>query len=175
MAKDTKLASLANRLAGIPHVKRLRIHTRLPVVMPSRVNNDFYEWFAELPLQRVLVLHANHANEISPELTRNLAPLRQAGVTLLNQAVLLKGVNDSVDLQSDLNEQLFGAGILPYYLHLLDKVQGAAHFDVSKEQARRIMAGVIKRLPGFMVPKLVTDIGGQPGKTPVDLRLHPQD
>ena len=94
---------------------------------------------------------------------------------MLNQAVLLKGINDTADIQAQLNEKVFAAGIMPYYLHLLDKVQGAAHFDIDVEQAREIMAGVIKRLPGFMVPKLVTEIGGQPGKTPVDLRLYPQD
>ena len=126
-------------------------------------------------MQRVLVLHINHANEVSAELTEKLAPLRQAGVTVLNQAVLLKGVNDTADTQAQLNEKVFAAGIMPYYLHLLDKVQGATHFDIDVEQAREIMAGVIKRLPGFMVPKLVTEIGGQPGKTPVDLRLYPQD
>ena len=175
MAKDSKLAALAEKIAAIPHVKRLRIHTRLPVVMPSRLDASFYRWFAGLPVQRVLVLHINHANEVSAELTEKLAPLRQAGVTVLNQAVLLKGVNDTADTQAQLNEKVFAAGIMPYYLHLLDKVQGAAHFDIDVEQAREIMAGVIKRLPGFMVPKLVTEIGGQPGKTPVDLRLYPQD
>ena len=175
MAKDSKLAALAEKIAALPHVKRLRIHTRLPVVMPSRLDASFYRWFAGLPVQRVLVLHINHANEVSAELTEKLAPLRQAGVTVLNQAVLLKGVNDTADTQAQLNEKVFAAGIMPYYLHLLDKVQGAAHFDIDVEQAREIMAGVIKRLPGFMVPKLVTEIGGQPGKTPVDLRLYPQD
>lgn len=175
MAKDSKLAALAEKLAAIPHIKRLRIHTRLPVVMPARLDDAFFQWFAELPVQRVLVLHINHANEVSDELADKLTPLRQAGVTVLNQAVLLKGVNDSATAQAHLNETLFAAGIMPYYLHLLDKVQGAAHFDIDIEQAREIMAEVIKRLPGFMVPKLVTEIGGQPGKTPVDLRLYPQD
>ena len=175
MAKDSKLATLAEKIAAIPHIKRLRIHTRLPVVMPARLDEAFFQWFAELPVQRVLVLHINHANEVSDELADKLTPLRQAGVTVLNQAVLLKGVNDSATAQAHLNETLFAAGIMPYYLHLLDKVQGAAHFDIDIEQAREIMAEVIKRLPGFMVPKLVTEIGGQPGKTPVDLRLYPQD
>ena len=175
MAKDSKLATLAEKIAAIPHIKRLRIHTRLPVVMPARLDDAFFQWFAELPVQRVLVLHINHANEVSDELADKLTPLRQAGVTVLNQAVLLKGVNDSATAQAHLNETLFAAGIMPYYLHLLDKVQGAAHFDIDIEQAREIMAEVIKRLPGFMVPKLVTEIGGQPGKTPVDLRLYPQD
>lgn len=175
MAKDAKLAELASQLAAIDHVKRLRIHTRLPVVMPSRLDDAFSAWLSSLPLQRVLVLHINHANEISSTLKSKLIGLRQSGITLLNQAVLLKGVNDSVEQQVQLNDAAFDAGIMPYYLHLLDKVQGAAHFDVNIQKARDIMAGVIKRLPGFMVPKLVTEIGGQPGKTPIDLRLYPQD
>ncbi|GGF84893.1 EF-P beta-lysylation protein EpmB [Alteromonas lipolytica] len=175
MARDDKLAALAEKLAALPHIKRLRIHTRLPVVMPERLDNAFYQWLINLPLQKVLVLHINHAKEVSPQLIDRLAPLRQAGVTLLNQAVLLKGVNASAETQAELNEAVFDAGIMPYYLHLLDKVQGAAHFDIDMAQARAIMAEVIKRLPGFMVPKLVTEIGGQPGKTPIDLRLHPQD
>lgn len=175
MAKDSKLAELASRLAAIDHIKRLRIHTRLPVVMPSRLDDAFMHWFANLPLQRVMVLHINHANEISGALKEKLSSLQQRGVTLLNQAVLLRGVNNSVEQQVYLNEAVFDAGIMPYYLHVLDKVQGAAHFDVNVQEARHIMAGVIKRLPGFMVPKLVTEIGGQPGKTPIDLRLYPQD
>ena len=173
MAKDTHLSELADALSAIPHITRLRIHSRLPVVIPSRLDINFNQWFTSLNLQRVLVLHINHANEVSEALVERLRPLREAGVTLLNQSVLLKGVNDSADVQQALNEKLFAAGIMPYYLHTLDKVQGSAHFDVPLQTAREIMAELIKRLPGFMVPKLVTEIGGQPGKTPIDLRLHP--
>ncbi|MEG3766599.1 EF-P beta-lysylation protein EpmB [Alteromonas sp. 14N.309.X.WAT.G.H12] len=173
MAKDSHLAWLAEKVAAIPHIKRLRIHTRLPVVMPSRLDKEFEQWLTALPIQTILVLHANHANEFSDELKTRLLLLRQQGVTLLNQAVLLKGVNDSVTALCELQEASFDAGVLPYYLYLLDKVQGAAHFDVSDEQARTLMAGMIQRLPGFLVPKLTREIGGQPGKTPVDLRLHP--
>lgn len=175
MAKDSHLSDMAQQIAGIAHIKRLRIHTRLPVVLPERLDSAFFDWFATSPLQRIMVLHVNHANELSGELIKRLAKLKQAGVTLLNQAVLLRGVNDTADTQTALNEALFDAGVMPYYLHTLDKVQGAAHFDVSLEEARVLMAEVIKRQPGFMVPKLVTEIGGQPGKTPVDLRLHPQE
>jgi L-lysine 2,3-aminomutase len=121
----------------------------------------------------VLVLHANHANEISASLAMRLDRLKRMGVTLLNQSVLLKNVNDSGDAISDLSEKLFDAGVLPYYLHVLDKVQGASHFYVSDNAARDIMEEAIKRLPGFLVPKLVREIGGQPGKTPIDLHLHP--
>ena len=172
-AKDDHLSWLANEIAAIPHIKRLRIHSRLPVVLPERISHDFVEWFTALPLQKVLVLHANHANEMSETLKSRLNTLRERGVILLNQSVLLKGVNDSGDAISDLSETLFEAGVLPYYLHVLDKVQGASHFYVSDDEGRRIMKEVIKRLPGFLVPKLVREIGGQPGKTPIDLHLHP--
>jgi len=173
MAKDEHLSWLANEITTIPHIKRLRIHSRLPVVLPERISHDFVEWFTALPLQKVLVLHANHANEMSETLKSRLNTLRERGVTLLNQSVLLKGVNDSGDAISDLSETLFEAGVLPYYLHVLDKVQGASHFYVSDDEGRAIMEEAIKRLPGFLVPKLVREIGGQPGKTPIDLHLHP--
>jgi len=173
MAKDDHLAWLANEIASINHVKRLRIHTRLPVVLPERINNAFVNWFTALPIQKVLVLHANHANEMSEALKSRLITLREKGVTLLNQSVLLKGVNDSGEAISDLSEALFEASVLPYYLHVLDKVQGARHFYVSDDEGRHIMEEAIKRLPGFLVPKLVREIGGQPGKTPIDLHLHP--
>ncbi|WP_346993384.1 EF-P beta-lysylation protein EpmB [Alteromonas gracilis] len=173
MAKDDHLAWLASEIADIAHVKRLRIHTRLPVVLPDRLDDAFMDWFSNLPMQKVLVLHANHANEISSKLVVRLRKLQQKGVTLLNQSVLLKGINDSGEAISQLSEALFEAGVLPYYLHVLDKVQGASHFYVSDGDARGIMEETIKRLPGFLVPKLVREIGGQPGKTPIDLQLHP--
>ena len=173
MAKDDHLSWLANEIATIPHIKRLRIHSRLPVVLPERISHNFVKWFTALPLQKVLVLHANHANEMSEPLKTRLRTLRDKGVTLLNQSVLLKGINDSGEAISNLSESLFEAGVLPYYLHVLDKVQGASHFYVSDDEGRQIMEEAIKRLPGFLVPKLVREIGGQPGKTPIDLHLHP--
>ncbi|GEA12434.1 EF-P beta-lysylation protein EpmB [Alteromonas sp. KUL49] len=173
MAKDEQLSWLANQLANIEHVKRLRIHTRLPVVLPQRVDTQFVQWLTRLPIKTVVVLHINHANEVSAALKSRLQKLQQSGVTLLNQAVLLKGVNDSGEALINLSESLFDAGILPYYLHVLDKVQGASHFYVSDDEARVLMEKAIKRLPGFLVPRLVREIGGQPGKTPIDLHLHP--
>jgi EF-P beta-lysylation protein EpmB len=173
MSKDSHLKWLVTQLEEIPHLIRLRIHTRLPVVIPSRVNDEFIEWFTNCRFQKVLVLHTNHANEVSPELARACSRMRASGITLLNQAVLLKGVNDNVDEQVSLSESLFEIGVMPYYLHLLDKVKGAAHFDVDVEIAKELMKEVIKRLPGYLVPKLVTEIGGQPSKTPIDLNLRP--
>ncbi|MFT6268718.1 MAG: EF-P beta-lysylation protein EpmB [Alphaproteobacteria bacterium] len=173
MANDQQLAKLAKQLDEIAHVKRLRIHTRLPVVIPSRVNDDFIAWLKDLRVKPVIVLHINHKNEVSDALIEKTKALMQAGVTLLNQSVLLKNVNDSSDIICELSEALFNANILPYYLHILDPVKGASHFDVSKTEAKNIMADVIKRLPGFLVPKLVQELPGQPGKTPIDLGLEP--
>ena len=173
MAKDSQLAWLAEQVSNIPHIKRIRIHTRLPVVIPQRINAEFMDWFTALKQQKIIVLHINHANEISAELKQRCLSLKQAGVTLLNQSVLLRGINDSANAQISLNEAVFDAGIMPYYLHMLDKVKGASHFDVDEGEARAIMAELIKRQPGFLVPKLVREIGGQPGKTPIDLGLQP--
>lgn len=173
MAKDDFLAWLTNQVEQIHHIKRVRIHTRLPVVIPQRIDSQFMHWIKSTKLQVVIVLHINHANEIDQLLEDKLKLLRCAGVTLLNQSVLLKDVNDSAQALVKLSNRLFDAGVLPYYLHLLDKVRGAAHFDVDENRARIIMAELIKRLPGFLVPKLVREIAGQPGKTPLDLHLLP--
>lgn len=171
MAKDSHLAKLAMKISEIGHIRRLRIHTRLPVVMPNRIDAEFIHWFTSLPLQRILVLHVNHANEVSEELKDKLKPLRRAGVTILNQAVLLKGINDTVSDQVSLSESLFDAGILPYYLHVLDKVQGAAHFDRDAGFAAQLMRDVIGELPGFLVPKLVREVGGKTSKSMLDLHM----
>jgi len=173
MAKDEFLAWLTTQIEAIPHIKRLRIHTRLPVVIPSRITTELITWFSQSRLKPVMVLHVNHANEIDDALAVSMQKLKQAGVTLLNQAVLLKGINDTVDQQIALNEGLFEIGVMPYYLHVLDKVQGAEHFDLPDHKAKELMRELIKRQPGYLVPKLVREIGGQPGKTPLDLQLHP--
>lgn len=174
MAKDTQLANMAEHITTMPHIKRLRIHTRLPVVIPERINTEFLDWVGKLNLQRVMVLHINHANEVSAQLADKVRLLKECGVTILNQAVLLKGINDNTQAQVALSEALFEAGILPYYLHLLDKVEGAAHFDVDRQTAVKIMQGVIAELPGFLVPKLVREVGGESAKTPIDLDLEPK-
>lgn len=173
MASDDFLQWLTEKLADIEHIKRIRIHTRLPVVIPNRITDSMLDWISQSRLQFVMVLHINHANELDQVLATKIQLLKQANVTLLNQAVLLKQVNDSAQAQIALSEGLFDVGVIPYYLHMLDKVQGAAHFDVDDGQARAIMAAMVRRLPGFLVPKLVREIGGQPGKTPLDLHLHP--
>ncbi|ASG08445.1 EF-P beta-lysylation protein EpmB [Vibrio anguillarum] len=172
MAKDEELRWLIDAISSVPHIKRLRIHSRLPVVIPARITDALCDLLRETRLQVILVTHINHANEINLEFKQQMSRLRAINVTLLNQGVLLKGVNDSVDAQVALSETLFDAGILPYYLHVLDKVQGAAHFFISDQKAKEIMAGVIERVSGYLVAKLTREIGGRASKTPLDLHLE---
>ncbi|WP_305420498.1 EF-P beta-lysylation protein EpmB [Photobacterium leiognathi] len=172
MAKDHELQWLIEHIAAISHIKRLRIHSRLPVVIPNRITDALCQILTETRLQTILVTHINHANEIDDALKTSMQKLKQANVTLLNQGVLLKGVNDSVAALTDLSETLFDAGIQPYYLHVLDRVQGAAHFMVDDEIARQLMAGLITKVSGYLVPKLTREIGGRASKTPLDLLLE---
>ncbi|WJV53403.1 EF-P beta-lysylation protein EpmB [Prodigiosinella aquatilis] len=172
MAKDHELDWLMTELETIPHLKRLRIHSRLPVVIPSRITETLCQRFSLSPLQIVLVTHINHANEINTDLAQSMARLRQAGVTLLNQSVLLRGVNDSVATLTMLSNALFDVGILPYYLHVLDKVQGAAHFLVPDDEARTLVRGLMKQVSGYLVPRLAREIGGEASKTPLDLGMR---
>ncbi|PZO07058.1 MAG: EF-P beta-lysylation protein EpmB [Lysobacteraceae bacterium] len=162
-----KLAEFTDALARLPHVRRLRLHTRLPVVLPERVDAELLAWLAGLPQSVVVVIHANHANEIDAPVARAMARLRDAGATLLNQAVLLRGVNDSVAALAALSDRLFDAGVLPYYLHLLDRVAGSAHFEVPADEARRLHEELSARLPGYLVPRLVREVAGAPAKLPV--------
>ena len=162
-----KLADLTRQLASLPHIKRLRIHSRLPVVLPARIDEAFIEWMSNLPWPVTFVIHANHANEFDREVDAALARLRDAGATLLNQAVLLRGVNDSVDPLADLSERGFRAGVLPYYLHQLDRVQGAAHFEVDDATALALHRQLAARLSGYLVPRLVREVAGDPGKRPL--------
>ncbi|MDJ1652442.1 EF-P beta-lysylation protein EpmB [Raoultella sp. Ech2A] len=172
MAKDHELDWLLTQLEAIPHVKRLRIHSRLPIVIPARITEALAARFTRSSLQILLVNHINHANEIDAEFRAAMARLRLAGVTLLNQSVLLRGVNDSAQTLANLSNALFDAGVMPYYLHVLDKVQGAAHFMVEDEEARAIMRELLTLVSGYMVPKLAREIGGEPSKTPLDLQLR---
>ncbi|GAA0705153.1 EF-P beta-lysylation protein EpmB [Dokdonella soli] len=162
-----KLAELTDALATIPHIRRLRIHTRLPVVLPERVDAEFFDWLAALPLQRVVVLHANHPGEIDDSVASACAVLRDAGATLLNQAVLLRQVNDNAEVLCALSERLFEAGVLPYYLHQLDRVTGAAHFEVEDARALALLERLRERLPGYLVPRLVREVAGAPCKRPL--------
>ncbi len=162
---ETELAKLISQLEAIPHIERLRIHTRLPVVIPSRINHDLIELINNIKLKVVIVLHINHAQEINNQLQNKLQELSNTRCTLLNQSVLLRNVNDTSDTLIRLSEALFQANVLPYYLHILDKVQGAEHFDVNEPQARKIMREVASRLPGYLVPRLVKEESGYASKT----------
>ncbi len=164
---DELLSELAWLLGQVPHLRRLRIHTRVPVVLPSRVDEALVEWLAADGPARVVVVHVNHPAEIDGDVPRAFEALRAAGVTLLNQSVLLRGVNDSVEALAELSRRLFDAGVLPYYLHLLDRVAGAAHFEVAEEDAVRLLADVRAALPGYLVPRLVREVTGAPAKIPV--------
>ncbi len=165
---DRRLGELVAALGNIPHLRRLRIHTRLPVVLPERIDAGFLRaWNAAPHLQRVMVIHANHANELrdAADVRAALAALREDGATLLNQSVLLRGINDTVDALADLGEALFAAGVLPYYLHVLDRVRGAAHFEVPDDEARDLVAALAARHPGYLVPRLVREVPGAASKT----------
>ena len=164
---DERLAAFVQAVEGIPHIKRLRIHTRQPVVLPSRVDESLLAWLTACRLQKVVVLHMNHGREMDAALKQACTRLKDAGALLLNQSVLLKGVNDSAEALAGLSEALADAGVLPYYLSLLDPVAGAAHFDLPETRALAIMAELRARLPGYLVPKLVREVPGAPAKMPV--------
>lgn len=162
---DDKLAEFADALEDIPHLKRLRLHTRQPVVLPERLDAALLDWLTRGRLQKIMVLHVNHGNEVGTALTAALKPLRSAGVLLLNQSVLLRDINDTTDALVNLSERLLEAGVMPYYLHLLDRVSGAAHFEVGEVEAAQLMRAVAARLPGYAVPRLVREVAGAPAKT----------
>lgn len=161
---DARLSALSCSLQSIAHVKTLRIHTRLPIVLPERVDDALLGWLASSRLRPVMVVHANHAQEIDAAVRRALGRLVAAGVVLFNQSVLLAGVNDSVEALSALSEALFDASVTPYYLHLLDRVQGTAHFEVGETRAQALMHGLRACLPGYLVPRLVREQQGMPFK-----------
>lgn len=162
---DDKLAALAQGLDEIPHLKRLRIHTRQPVVLPQRVDDALLGWLTASRLQKIVVLHINHPNELDAEVGLALGRLRAAQIPLLNQAVLLRGINDSPPVLKTLSERLFAFGVLPYYLNLLDRVQGAAHYEVDEATGKALVRKIASELPGYLVPRLVRDVEGQPSKT----------
>ncbi|MGP4123670.1 MAG: EF-P beta-lysylation protein EpmB [Sodalis sp. (in: enterobacteria)] len=172
MAKDHELDELIYLLEEVPHLTTLRIHSRLPVVIPSRITARLCRRLAACTLQVVLVTHINHAREIDAAVCDSMTRLRNAQVILLNQSVLLRGVNDNADTLAALSQTLFAAGILPYYLHMLDRVQGAMHFMVQDAHAREIMRQLLEKVSGYLLPRLVREIGGERSKTPLDLGLQ---
>ncbi len=168
---DRSLDKLIRRLAEIPHLRRLRIHSRLPVVLPERITPKLCEIFYRTRLQVIHVIHSNHAQEIDDSVQEAVSHLRRNGDLIFNQAVLLKGVNDSVRALLDLSERLVAVGVHPYYLHLLDRVSGAHHFEVIESRAKLLVQQIRRKAPGYMVPQLVREIVGECAKLPVALDL----
>lgn len=164
---DWVLSSLLQKIGAIPHVTRIRFHTRFPLGIPERIDDDFVEMIRLVRKQVWFVIHANHPRELDKDVFARLNALQQCGVVVLNQSVLLRGVNDTADILQQLCELLVDNGILPYYLHQLDRVQGAAHFEVPEDEGKRLLAEIATRLPGYAVPKYVREVAGEPGKTPI--------
>lgn len=169
LAADTVLAELIEQLEAIAHVRTLRIHSRIPVVLPERITPDLLRILAHSRLRRVVVLHTNHAQEINQQVHEVCRALRRSGCHLLNQSVLLAAINDDVDSLADLSEALFDCGVLPYYLHVLDKVAGAAHFDLPRARAKAIYQQLQARLPGYLLPRLACEEPGKRSKTLLDV------
>jgi L-lysine 2,3-aminomutase len=168
LLSDSRLSDLLERLESIAHLKTLRIHTRVPVVLPDRVTSRLIQRLESSRLNMVMVLHSNHPNELDHAVEEALNPLRGGKIILLNQSVLLRQVNDRIDTLEQLSQRLFALGVLPYYLHQLDHVQGGHHFEVQKERAIRLIEGLRERLPGYLVPRLVEEIEGATSKCPLE-------
>lgn len=162
---DKKLAAVISKLNSIPNLKFLRIHSRTPVAIPDRLNNELIDTLSSQRLITTLVLHINHPNELSAELKQKLKTMKEAGITLLNQSVLLKRVNDSTEILSELSEKLFESGVLPYYLHMPDRVKGTSHFYLNDDRAGQIWSELQQQLPGYLVPKLVREVPGKKSKS----------
>ena len=165
LLSDQRLEDLLQKLSSIVHIKRIRIHTRLPIVLPTRVTTKLISILSNLPIPIIMVMHCNHANELSEQVIAACLALKQPNITLLNQSVLLKGINDNAQALQTLSAKLFTAGILPYYLHLLDKARGTAHFEVDQIKAIKLHQELQQVLPGYLVPKLVKEQAGEVAKT----------
>ena len=170
MLNDDRLGELVARLDAIPHIDRIRIHSRLPIVLPARVTDELLKLLNGIRSQAIFVVHSNHGNEISTDCRDALQQLVRSGIPTLNQAVLLKGINDSADVLEDLCRRLINIGVMPYYLHQLDRVTGAAHFEVPEAVGVELIEELTMRLPGYAVPKFVKEIAGETSKTPVTRR-----
>ena len=165
LASDIVLAGLIQQLEHIPHLHTLRIHTRIPVVFPERIDQGLISTLAATRFKKIVVLHCNHPQELDETVQDACVKLSQSGCVLLNQTVLLAGINDDARVLAELSHALFSYGVLPYYLHVLDKVAGAAHFDVLFTNAQAIFQQLQSLLPGYLVPRLARDESGKPSKT----------
>ncbi len=164
---NQKLQTWIERLEQLEQIKYLRIHSRVPVVIPNRVEESLISLLKKSRLRIILVIHSNHPNELDQQTSQCLHALVRENITVLNQTVLLKGVNNSAEVLSALSYRLFDMGVMPYYLHVLDKVKGAQHFDLKQAEINQIYSQLLANLPGYLVPKLVREIAGEPNKTPI--------
>ncbi len=167
MLSTKVLTNFTDQLTTIKHIKTLRIHTRVPLVSPSRINSEFINWLNNIKLNKVMVVHCNHPNELSNIHKKVFDAIKTSNTLLLNQSVLLNNINNDGEILSELSHKLFSFGILPYYLNQLDKVIGTEHFSISREQAKTIHKQLLEKLPGYLVPKLVEEISGKKNKTPL--------
>lgn len=167
MLTDQRLGELLQRLEDIPHLRRVRIHSRLPIVLPNRLTDSFLELLLSSRLTPIMVVHANHPNELANDCLSGLRRLVRSGITTLNQSVLLGGINDCAEILVELSERLIDAGVIPYYLHQLDRVRGASHFEVDEVVGRQLIEVLRQRLPGYAVPKYVREIASRPYKQPL--------
>ena len=170
---NRRLFAWLDTIEALEQITTIRLHTRLPIVIPERLDHELLDRLAQSRCRIVMVIHCNHANEIDTLTAQALQRANSAGITMLNQTVLLKDINDSVEAQVDLSRRLFSAGVLPYYLHVLDKVAGGAHFDLSEQLAIELYWALLKRLPGYLVPKLVRELTNRPFKVPIDIYKVP--
>jgi EF-P beta-lysylation protein EpmB len=166
---NAKLARWFDYFQQLPQIKTLRIHSRLPVVIPQRIDPEFLAMLQHSPLRIVMVVHSNHAHELDTAFNLAMAQLLAHDVLLLNQSVLLKAINDDFSILTNLSYRLFAARVLPYYLHVLDKVKGASHFLISDQEAITIYHSLLKELPGYLLPKLVRETHGELHKTPLNI------
>jgi len=167
MLNDARLQVLCSAIDQIPHVERIRFHTRLPIVLPSRVTAELIALLTGFRAQPIMVVHANHGNELTGDCVHALRTLVQSGIPVLNQAVLLAGVNDNLGALEALCRRLINLGVMPYYLHQLDRVTGTAHFEANRELGQHLIRQLAARLPGYAIPRFVQEIPGQPHKTPL--------
>jgi EF-P beta-lysylation protein EpmB len=165
LLSDARLVQLFDQLNAIGHLKRIRIHSRLPIVLPARITDGLLAMLSQSPKKTLLVVHCNHGNELSEAVNHACQAVQAQGISVFNQAVLLKGVNDNAEVLGELSEKLFAIGIIPYYLHLLDKASGTGHFELEESRAVDIMAQLQAALPGYLVPKLVKEQAGAASKT----------
>lgn len=165
MLSNERIAEILEDLSQIPHIERIRIHSRMPVVLPSRIDAGLIEIVRSYYGKTVMVIHSNHPNELDESVAFALKQLRTADVMLLNQSVLLRGINDQEDILVRLSKRLHSMHVLPYYLHALDRATGTAHFEVPLAEAKALMKRMGNGLPGYLVPKFVQEIAGEPSKT----------